>query len=400
MSLPPATLKARSYFGIPSSILRIQLSVLCATIGMGMVYSVLTLNAKSLGANAWDVGLLLAAFGGVRCLANLPTGVASEYFGRRWTAVGGLVVAAVASFAAAAAYDFATLLASVLVLGFALGIYNTASLGAIVDLGTHETRVRDMAAYQGTFLLGLSLGPALGGIAAAQWGFGGVYALQGMLAFVAMLVLCRAADVAPRQRVKLDLRIMPAIAGPAAMIYGITFARCVTIWVLLPLVASVRFGMDLDMIGVILTAGCAATLAVLPIVAPLTRLCGRLPVMLGASVLLIAGLESVSVSRHREVGVVEFFRGVRLGDLHFHELLAVLVDDDMRGGFHSLDILVTGEEFFLNDFLLTHRIVGARLHLDKVMCLLVEEEADVALAFLGDANADGGSIHDGDLADR
>jgi MFS family permease len=290
MSLPPATLQGRSYFGIPSSILRIQLSVLCAAIGMGMVYSVLTLNGKSLGANAWHVGLLLAAFGGVRCLANLPTGIASEYFGRRWTAIGGLVAAAAASFAAAAALDFATLLASVLVLGFALGIYNTASLGAIVDLGTHETRVRDMAAYQGTFLLGLSLGPALGGVAAAQWGFGGVYALQGMLAIVAMLVLCRAADVAPRQRVKLDLRIVSAIAGPAAMIYGITFARCVTIWVLLPLVASVRFGMDLDMIGLMLTVGCAATLAVLPIVAPLTRRCGRLPVMLGASVLLIAGL--------------------------------------------------------------------------------------------------------------
>src|SRR6266545_4803982 len=262
MSLPPATLQGRSYFGIPSSILRIQLSVLCAAIGMGMVYSVLTLNGKSLGANAWHVGLLLAAFGGVRCLANLPTGIASEYFGRRWTAIGGLVAAAAASFAAAAAHDFATLLASVLVLGFALGIYNTASLGAIVDLGTHETRVRDMAAYQGTFLL----------------------------AIVAMLVLCRAADVAPRQRVKLDLRVLSTIAGPAAMIYGITFARCVTIWVLLPLVASVRFGMDLAMIGVMLTVGCAATLAVLPIVAPLTRLCGRLPVMLGASVLLIAGL--------------------------------------------------------------------------------------------------------------
>jgi MFS family permease len=147
----------------------------------------------------------------------------------------------------------------------------------------------DMAACQGTFLLGLLLGPALGGITAAQWGFGGVYALQGMLALVAMLVLRRAADVTPRQRVKLDLRIVSTIAGPAAMIYGITFARCVTIWVLLPLVASIRFGMDLGMIGVMLTVGCAATLAVLPMVAPLTRLCGRTPVMLGASVLLIAG---------------------------------------------------------------------------------------------------------------
>jgi MFS family permease len=98
MSLPPATLQGRSYFGIPSSILRIQLSVLCAAIGMGMVYSVLTLNGKSLGANAWHVGLLLAAFGGVRCLANLPTGIASEYFGRRWTATGGLVAAAASSF--------------------------------------------------------------------------------------------------------------------------------------------------------------------------------------------------------------------------------------------------------------------------------------------------------------
>jgi hypothetical protein len=51
MSLPPATFQPRSYFGIPSSILRIQLSVLCAAIGMGMVYSVLTLNGKSLGGN-------------------------------------------------------------------------------------------------------------------------------------------------------------------------------------------------------------------------------------------------------------------------------------------------------------------------------------------------------------
>src|SRR4051794_3869634 len=64
--------------------------VLCLMVGMGMVWSVLALYAQTLGAGMSVVGLLLACFGGARLVVNLPSGIASERYGRRPTMLVGL----------------------------------------------------------------------------------------------------------------------------------------------------------------------------------------------------------------------------------------------------------------------------------------------------------------------
>jgi MFS family permease len=274
----------------------VQASVLCVTTGMGMVYSVLVLDAKNLGATAFMAGIVLAAFGGIRFLANVPTGIASERFGRRQVALCGLAIAAFASFLAAVSHDLTSLLVWVFCQGLGIGAYNTASLSAIADLGTPASRVRDMAAYQGTFLFGLSLGPAIAGAAATYWGYAASFFLMGVLAVIAMLILYGLAETEHRQSAKFNPKLLARLAGPAAMTYSVIFARGVSVWVLLPIIAKHDFAMSVGAIGLLLTAGSAANLAVLPIAAPIARRYGRTPMMIGAALIIVAALGLLAIN--------------------------------------------------------------------------------------------------------
>lgn len=276
--------------GIPGPIVRLQVCVLCATTGMGTVYSVLALDAKSLGGTAFLAGVLLAAFGGMRFVANVPTGIASERWGRRGAAIAGLVAAALASILAAFAHDFPSLLVCVLLQGLAMGVFNTASLSAIADLGTPESRVRDMAAYQGTFLFGLSIGPAIGGFVAAKWGFGAAFALQALLAIFAALIFLGAAEAPRKKSGPFSASLLYTLLGPAVMTYSVILTRAVSVWVLLPLIAQSRFSMGVGTIGLMLTIGSVANLAVLPIAPPLAKRVGRSPIMVGSAMIVIVAL--------------------------------------------------------------------------------------------------------------
>src|SRR5215475_10674378 len=101
--------------------------------GIGMVWSILTVYATSLGASAATAGATISAFGASRLLVSVPAGLISERIGR----------------------------------------------------------VRDMAAYQTATQIGLSLGPGLGGFAAALWGYGAPFACQGLMAMIALLAVLR-----------------------------------------------------------------------------------------------------------------------------------------------------------------------------------------------------------------
>lgn len=314
MRTPEAGDRDWLFSGIPAPILRVQFAVLCMTSGMGMVYSILVLDAKSLGVGAFLAGTLVAAFGGIRFLANVPIGIASERFGRRMTAISGLGLAAAGSVMAAFVTGFASLFMCVLLQGLGIGVFNTATLSAIADLGTPQTRVRDMAAYQGAFLCGLSIGPALGGFAAERWGYGGPFILQAALAVCALAIMHGAADVQGKQSVKFDLSTLVSLAGPASLTYSVIFARAVSVWILLPLIAQRDLHMSVATIGLVLAVGSISNLAVLPIAAPLAWRFGRVPVIVCAGTTICAALVLLSLKPSAEsLWVASFLFGAGIG---------------------------------------------------------------------------------------
>ena len=282
--------------------------VFCLLIGMGMVFSILAVYVQSLGAGPSMVGVMLGAFGGARLAVNLPAGIASERFGRRAVMLGGLVLLTLGSFGAAATPSIPLLLGCLFAQGAGTSAFVTAALAAVADLGTPESRMRDMAAYQSAQLAGISIGPAVGGFAVAAGGFAAVFIAQGTMVVLALALLAVNASIGTARRPAESslargggTRIPEGALSLGVVTYGVFFARIAANWVLMPLIAREALGMSLESIGVLLTLGAVASFAVLPLSARAAARLGRRAMVIGTNLativtlVLLAGVHSVPV---------------------------------------------------------------------------------------------------------
>lgn len=259
--------------------------------GIGMVWSILAIYATSLGASAAMAGATISVFGGARLVVNMPAGMISEKLGRVRIMLIGLLLVAVASFIALAVHNITMLLSCLVLQGVGSACYSTAALSAVTDRGTPATRVRDMAAYQIATQVGLAIGPGLGGLAAAAWGYGAPFACQGAMALIAFLAITR---IPPDKIIKSNRQsltglsgIFMLIAGVALVSYAMFFGRVAASWVLLPLIAHDKFGMGIGIVGALLTASAAANLSVLRLVPWIVRHISRFTVLIGASAAIL-----------------------------------------------------------------------------------------------------------------
>jgi MFS family permease len=274
--------------------------VFVVTTGMGMVWSILAVYATTLGASTAMVGLVFAMFGGARLAVSFPAGLLSERFGRRPLMVAGLALLAASSFAAMTVGSVRLLVAALLFQGIGQATYVATAMAAIADLSAAERRVADMAAFQGASSIGIAVGPGIGGLAAATWGYGAPFLLQGILSAIAVVLLL---SIVPRDSGRADMA--PTIAAPAAaylrptlramaalafLAYGVFFTRIGANWVVMPLIARHTLGMSLAGVGVLLTVGAIANLMVLPVVDGLAKKIGRLSAMLLSTAMALAGL--------------------------------------------------------------------------------------------------------------
>lgn len=266
-------------------------------VGTGMVWSMLAVYGHSIGASAAMVGTMVSSFGGARMLANFPAGWGSEKFGRRRMMALGCGLLAVASFFAAATTGIPAILACLLLMGIGSSVFITSALAAAVDLGRPERRMRDMAAYQGANIIGISMGPALGGLVAGLWGYGSPFVVQGTLAVVTVLALPFipwTPYAAPQSRLGAAAAGRPKgfvrqAAGIGLMAFSLFYVRVSSNWILLPLIGLDQFGMDVATVGLVLTAGAVTNLLCLPVTAWAAVRLGRARLILLSSALTLAG---------------------------------------------------------------------------------------------------------------
>jgi MFS family permease len=259
--------------------------------GIGMVWSILTVYATSLGASAATAGATISAFGASRLIVSIPAGMISERLGRIRVMLVGLLLVSAASFIALTVHSMGTLITCLLLQGVGSACYGTAALSAVTDRGTPATRVRDMAAYQTATQIGLSIGPGLGGLTAAVWGYGAPFAFQGAMALIAFIAVTRmpADKIAKPQKEALASAagILALIAGVAGVSYAMFFGRVASSWILMPLIAHERFGMSIGTIGALLTASAIANLVVLRFMPFFVRQYGRFAAMIAANAMIL-----------------------------------------------------------------------------------------------------------------
>lgn len=140
-------------------------------LGAGIVGPVLPLYAKSFGVGATMVGLLMAIFGIARIPVNVPAGSLAERLGRKPLLVAGPLVMSVAALLTGLTTTFGQLLALRLLQGVGSAIQMTAAMVVMADISTPRDRGRTMSLYQGSLLLGTSVGPVIGGFVGEHLGY-------------------------------------------------------------------------------------------------------------------------------------------------------------------------------------------------------------------------------------
>jgi MFS family permease len=288
-----ATLRQR-FPDLPSTHLTILLLlVFFKQLGNGMVWSVLAIYGQSLGASAAVVGLMISAFGGARLVTNFPAGYASEKLGRRRMMSLGCVLLAISSFAIGATSEIGWFFVCLLVMGIASSVIITSALAAVADLGNPGRRVLDMSYYQAANMIGASMGPALGGIAVGLGGYTTPFWVNGLVAFFgigafAFMPWPQETRGDRPQPVPGQLRaFVKQGLGVGLMAFSIFYVRTSSNWVLMPLIAQSRFGLEMTTIGLILTGGAIANLSVVPFTPRIARRFGHVWVIVIASILTL-----------------------------------------------------------------------------------------------------------------
>ena len=165
-------------------VLLLAVSTTLLTAGQGMVAPILPLYAGSLGVSIATVGLVISVFGLARFLTNMPTAVLSERFGRRSVLIGGPLIAAAGNALAGTVDSLAPLLVYRFIAGVGSAAFITGAVIFIGDISTPANRGRLMSIYQGSFALGITMGPAAGGLIAELFGLRAPFFAVGIVSLI------------------------------------------------------------------------------------------------------------------------------------------------------------------------------------------------------------------------
>jgi predicted MFS family arabinose efflux permease len=156
-------------------------------LGMFLILPVFALYAETLTSDHALIGLTLGAYGLTQALLMIPFGMASDRFGRKPVIALGLAIFALGSFQAALATDIYGIL-----IGRALqgaGAVSAAVTALLADLTREEKRTQAMALIGSSIGLVFAFSLATGPLFYRWIGVPGIFAMTGVLALLAILVV-------------------------------------------------------------------------------------------------------------------------------------------------------------------------------------------------------------------
>ncbi len=145
-----------------------QIVVLYA--GQGLIIPVLPLYARTFGVDVAMVGLLLSMQAFPRIFANVPAGRLADRFGPHRVLFAAAMIAGAAALGSGLAGSYGFLVATRVLHGIGTAASHTAGLTYTAHVSAPENRGRHIAAFQGSFLIGVGVGPVVGGFTAQVFG--------------------------------------------------------------------------------------------------------------------------------------------------------------------------------------------------------------------------------------
>jgi len=278
-------------------------------LGQGVIAPVLPLYAKDFGVSTALVGATISVFGFARILFNLPSGMLSDRLGRRVFLIGGPVVIAIGTFLSAIAADIWQLLAYRFIAGIGSAMFMTAGLTVVADISTPENRGRNLSLHLGSLLVGVSIGPAVGGITAELFNLRAPFYLVGALSLLCSVwawrvvpetVQRRSEAVAEEQHDGLPTppspsKLRPVLANmPLVLVslvtFSIFFSRTGARQTILPLFGNEEFGLSAGALGGIFAMMALINLATIVPAGAAADQFGRKRTIVPAGMVAVAGL--------------------------------------------------------------------------------------------------------------
>lgn len=188
-------------------ILCVQVAVL--HIGQGLITPILPLYARTFAVSITWVGFLLTSQSLPRVFVNLPAGRLADKWGAHRLMMIAAGIVALSAIGGGLASNYLLFLLTRLLQGVGTGISQTSGFTYAATVSRTETRARFISLYQGSFLLGAGIGPAIGGVIAQYYGYRTpffVYALFATVVGVWMMLRLPDPRIAGRQKRELQSR--------------------------------------------------------------------------------------------------------------------------------------------------------------------------------------------------
>jgi MFS family permease len=169
-------------------ILSLCLMILTADVVMGIIAPSFSLYATGIGASLALIGALSAVEGLTRILSSVPVGLLSDVKGRKAVLSGGMLLFALAAFSISVIQNPYGLLPVRAVIGLAMicsFFVGIAYIGDVVPLEDRGLVIGLYATFMGS---GFAIGSAIGGHAAAGYGYATTYRIAAGVALLGFLV--------------------------------------------------------------------------------------------------------------------------------------------------------------------------------------------------------------------
>jgi MFS family permease len=253
----------------------------------GMLIPVLPLFVAGMGAGFALVGLALAAEAIGMLIGDVPAGSLLRRFDRRTTMLAGVALVAVAVALLPSAPEVVTVIALRLAAGFGGALWSISRHAYLTEVIEPQTRGRALAAFGGATRIGYFVGPAVGGVVAASFGYGATFGLYALVALGA-LVLC-ALSLEPRAARSSEPQ--HRLGHRAALLHVLRMQRGTLLVtgaghvmaqmvrsarrIVLPLYGATVLGLDVEAIGYVLSAAALLDVLAFPVAGMLMDRFGR-----------------------------------------------------------------------------------------------------------------------------
>jgi MFS family permease len=162
-------------------------SVGVSMIGLGIIWPLVPVMAVEMGAKGLQIGLIIASFNVARSISNPIVGRISDHLGRKPFMVVGLLIYALVSGFYVVVGSVEALIGTRLIHGFASVLVAPIAMALIADIAPRQKLGLFMGTMSMATMLGIGIGPVLGGVIRDVFGMDAAFHTMGALVLATLV---------------------------------------------------------------------------------------------------------------------------------------------------------------------------------------------------------------------